>query len=162
MIKKFELTSIKGNLLKESLECVLEQDNHWYNANCKKLDQYGVGKTIAEAVKMLEFNIMNFYFDLRNTQKGFLNEDCKGKLRFLEDLFVERPEKPREDYIEPEKPTIISSNDYDKFGCPFMGPKEACNGRWCMMWVFVGENKGRCGLVNAPFAVSMCATSCEG
>lgn len=161
MTKKFELTSIKGNLLKYNLECVLEQDNHWYNASCKKLDQYGVGKTIAEAVKMLEFNIMSLYFGLRNTQKDFLNDDCKEKLRFLEDLFVERPEKPREDDILPERPMIIPQDIYDKFGCPILGPDKPCNGYFCMMWVSVGEDKGRCGLVNAPFAVGMCATSCE-
>lgn len=55
-----------------------------------------------------------------------------------------------------ERPTIIKADKYDKFGCPIRGSDKPCNGRWCMMWVCVGENKGRCGLVNTIYGTTGC------
>lgn len=55
----------------------------------------------------------------------------------------EAPEMPQ------ERPMIMDDWDANQQFCPFC--KDKCKGSECMMWVFVVNNDGRCGLVNTMY-----------
>lgn len=58
----------------------------------------------------------------------------------------EAPEMPQ------ERPQIFTHKFAKGYICPIQ--KVKCFGRDCMMWVSVGENEGRCGLVNTMYIKS--------
>lgn len=86
---------------------------------------------------------------------GPLAEDDEEAILKWNSRIQEAPE------MQEERPQIIDRYNARNFICPFTRTKEYGCSALCMAWVSVGEDKGRCGLVNTPFAVSMCAPSCE-
>lgn len=60
-----------------------------------------------------------------------------------------------------EMPQIVDRNNARNFICPFVRTRECGCSPLCMAWVSVGDDKGRCGLVNLPFSIRMYPMSCE-
>lgn len=69
------------------------------------------------------------------------------------DRIQEAPEMPQ------ERPTILSPRESAKRICPLSSDghhQKDCAGDACMMWLWVGDGKGRCGLVNTIYGTTGC------